>query len=566
MTVDLNNDEKVDVFDYIELRKLFDEWCSLSENYIKIESRFTPVDKSIPLGVHYARPSGSACVIRSVEDLENYLMPYHVMTVDGECVYIDSACQEVLDDLYARYDENFFKNNVLLLNYMTGTSGYEFESVQYEDGTLVIRYYDTTPYGLNWNEPLPPYIAEVAVPKQLWADGDFKWKRVEKPFEAQVKYDYTKAVTVEGVKYASDTSKQPDIITSTDGLNNFISGKFRTGVEMSLKDTYDDEFFENNNLILDMNYKADRDYFYTSVTAEKNECDGITLKYDRQFIDETYYTGNSGIELHQIVVPKYYGISTVVTREKDWLTAVNAPSYSADSCMSLGISLYIDKSNPQCFNTEEELQSYLAEHLSEDDLKNLDTSKFDWANNSVYFWSDVSVSDTDYKLIDVAFDKDENKLVMSRTIWTSCGDIADGFLHFLEVDKEYSGCDLYERDVYVREYTPKCDGKSCIFKCYGSAFMINQYQFNGKNVADIYQLYPVGMVIFGRYEHIGTIEFETDYFPITDGQLTDYTKGDVVFDESDYTFTVEEDTVTIKYKYSADSDWTERTFNTVSAY
>ena len=561
---DLNNDEKVDVFDYIELRKRVEEWCSLSKNDVKIESRFTQVDQSIPLGVKYARPSGSACIIRSVEDLENYLSPYNVMTVDGDCLFIDAACQEVLDDLYARYDDEFFRNNVLLLNYMTGTAGYEFESIKYEDGKLVIKYYDTTPYGLTWYAPLPPYIAEVAVPKDLWADGDFTWKRVEKPFESQVKYDYTKAVTVEGIKYASDTSKQPNIITNTDQLNTLISGKFRTGVEMSLKDTYNDEFFESNNLILDMNYKSERDFFYTSVTAEKNERDEITLKYDRKFINETYFSGNSGIELHQVVVPKYYG-STVVTREKDWLTPVNAPSYSADSCQSLGISLYIDESNPKCFDTEEELQSYLAEHFSEDDLKQLDTSKFDWENNSVYFWSDTNV-DTAYNLIDVAFDKDENQLVMSRTIWTSCGDIADGYLHFLEVDKEYSSCNIYERNVSTSEYTPKHDGKSCIFECYGSAFMINQYQFNGKNVADIYQLYPVGMVRFGRYEYIGTIEFKTDYFPITDGNLTDYTKGDVVFDESDYTFTVKEDSVTIKYKYSADSDWTERTFDTVSAY
>ncbi|MDE7364603.1 MAG: dockerin type I repeat-containing protein [Ruminococcus sp.] len=562
MTVDLNNDKKVDVFDYIELRKRVEEWCSLSKNDVKIESRFTQVDQSIPLGVHYARPSASDCIIRSVEDLEYYLSPYNVMTLDGDCLFIDAACQEVLDDLYARYDDEFFSKNILLLNYMTGTAGYEFESIKYEDGKLVIRYYDTTPYGLHWYEPLPPYIAEVAVPKDLWADGDFTWQRVEKPFESQVKYDYTKAVTVEGIKYASDTSKQPDIITNTDQLNTLISGKFRTGIEMSLKDTYNDEFFESNNLILDMNYKSERDFFYTSVTAEKNERDEITLKYDRHFINETYFTGNSGIELYQVVVPKYYDMSTRVTREKNWLTTVNAPSYSADSCQSLGISLYIDDSNPKCFDTEEELQSYLAEHFSEDDLKQLDTSKFDWENNSVYFWIDINV-DAEYKLIDVAFDKDQNLLVMSRTIWTSCGDVADGYIHFLEVDKEYSGYDVYERDIYVSDNMPKHDGKSCIFECYGSAFMINQYQFNGKNVADIYQLYHVGMVRFGRYEYIGTIEFETDYFPITDGQLTDYTKGDGVFDEGDYTFTVKEDTVTIKYKYSADSDWTERTFDTV---
>lgn len=182
-SADVDNDGKIDIFDYIELRRLVDEWCGLSKNDVKITSRFTQVDVSIPLGVTYARPSSSDCIIRSVKEFEIYLSPCHVMTTGGECFTIEAASQEVSDDFLARYDDEFFANNILLLNYLPGTDSYKFESIQYEDEKLVIRYYDSTPYGLHWAAPLPPYIAEVAVPKTLWADGDVIWKKVEKPSE-----------------------------------------------------------------------------------------------------------------------------------------------------------------------------------------------------------------------------------------------------------------------------------------------------------------------------------------------------------------------------------------------
>lgn len=159
-------------------------WTEVDTPADEIKSRFTRCDKSIPDGVKYGKQDfDSEAVITSVSELKNYFNPYYVMLTTGECVTVEVASQEVIDDYLVRYDEDFFRDNVLLLNYLRDTNSYKFESIQYNDSTLLIEYYDSTPYGLTWHDPLPPYIAEVSIPKKLWADGDVIWKEVEKPSE-----------------------------------------------------------------------------------------------------------------------------------------------------------------------------------------------------------------------------------------------------------------------------------------------------------------------------------------------------------------------------------------------
>lgn len=177
-SADVNFDNRIDVFDYIEIRKMIESSDS------KLEYKFTPCADFILDGVQYGKQDfDSEAVITSVSKLENYFHPYYVMLITGECITVEVASHEVIDDFLLRYDEDFFRNNVLLLNYLRGTVSYEFESVQYENSALVIKYYDTEPDTM-WYQPLPPYIAEVAVPKKLWTDGDVIWEEVEKPFES----------------------------------------------------------------------------------------------------------------------------------------------------------------------------------------------------------------------------------------------------------------------------------------------------------------------------------------------------------------------------------------------
>lgn len=580
VTVDLNHDNSVDVFDYIELKKLVDEWCGISKNNVKIESRFTQVDTSIPPGVIYSRPSGSASIIRSVDDLENYLSPFSVITTGGDCVFIDSASQEVLDDLYARYDEDFFSKNVLLLNYLPGTAGYEFESIKYEGDRLVIKYYDTTPYGLHWAAPLPPYIAEVAIPETLWADCDFDWEEVDPPSEMTVKSDFTNAVTDNAI---TSSYSAPSVVTNPDELNAYLDGRFNTGVEMSLKETYNDAFFESNVVIFDSYYQGYREDWETSVSVGKDEYDNIVLTYDRQFINGFV---DEGLQINQVVIPKEQYNGETVLKEKTWETPVDV-MYRECDLWTIAEMAEIKQTEDaiKCLdkegawvNSDAEMRAYLSECVSDELLEFMFPDELtdetpavtpdlynpyaiNWNNQSVYMWVDSNIIGSTKELIYSACDDEQLTLMTSPDDTIGCE--ASSFLHIVRTDKEQSGKTVVEKSLPTNQGLPHTDGE-CMFMQFGKYIvMVNQYTFGNKNVADIYRVYPRGIVLYGASDYIGTVEFADGYFPVkSDSDFISYGQGDnVIMSAGEYSVTMNDEQLTFKYKYSADSEYTEKTFN-----
>lgn len=583
MTVDLNNDEKVDVFDYIELRRLVDEWCGLSKNDVKITSRFTRVDTSIPLGVTYARPSSSDCIIRSVEELEIYLSPCHVMTTGDECLTIEAASQEVIDDFLARYDDEFFADNILLLNYLPSTAGYEFESIQYEDEKLVIRYYDSTPYGLTWVVPIPPYIAEVVVPKSLWTECSVKWTEAEKPFEITTTSDFTKAYK-DGAITAS--YEKPAIIKSSDELNTYLDGKFNTGVETSLKETYNDEFFNTNAVIIDLYYQGDHDDWVTSVDVRKNDYDSVVFSYDRNYINGFV---DEGIQINQAVVKKSQLQNMSAISKKSWEKKLYDVGYS--EVPYVAVDLYsIAETNgfeiPDCYskdgewiNSAEEMRAYLADVMSDemaeylfpelystDDI-DIDTTLYkpwltNWKRQSVYIWVDNSIIDSEYSLLNSAYNDEQVTLTIGSNVPLSC--MGGGFLHIIRTENQHSGKKVIENNINMSNFMPHTDGESNILQFGEDVVMVNQYTFGNKNVADIYRLHlGGGPVQYSGYDYIGTVEFAEDYFPVKKGyEYISYGSGEnVVMSTGEYKITMGGNQLTITYKYSADSEYTEQTFN-----
>lgn len=567
-TVDINRDGDVDVFDYIELRRLVDEWCGISQNGVKITGRFTQVDTSIPQGVHYSRPSASACTIRSVEDLKYYLSAYSVMTVDGECVFIDAACQEVLDDLYARYDDEFFSHNILLLNYLPGTAGYEFESIKYEDEKLVIRYYDSTPYGLTWTFPLPPYIAEVAVPKTLWADGGYTWERVEQPVEMTIKTDFTNEITDDAI--ISSYSK-PSVITSSGELDEYLDGKFHTGVKMSLKDTYNDEFFADNVLVIDLFYQQYCQDWETSLSVEKdNHNNNIVFTYNRHFIDGFVDTG---IQINQLVIPKEQYHFTDAFKEKSWESFADVSYASYDLCYAAEMNgLEMNDETIKCFSkkgawvsSEEEMYTYLSECMSDEMTELLfpeSSSDFvNWNRYSVYMWVDSDIIGSEKSLVNSAQTDDKLNITLSNVQPLSC--YGGSFLHIIRTSRVYSGKAVSIDSINMNDDMPHTDGKSNILQFGADAVMVNQYTFGNKNVADIYRLYTGGgPVQFSGYKYIGTVELDEGYQLVKQSSYISYESDEnIIMSTGDYQITINGGQLTIKYKYSDDSEYTEQTFD-----
>ncbi len=556
INVDINRDNEVDIFDYIELKKIFEKQYGLdTENPTKIESKITPVDSAIPLGVIYAPPSSvREAVISSVEELEYYLSPYNVITTDGECVFIDVASQEFIDDMLARYNDEFFNKNVLLLNYLPEHS--EFESIKYEGEQLVIKYYKTD--YISTDEPTPPYIAEVAVPKGLWADSCI-WEETEKSsVELAVKSDFTNAITSNAIKSAYST---PVLIKNAEELDTYLDGKFHAGVELSLKETYNDEFFAENMLVIDLYYQHSEDDWETYLTAEKDVDSNIVLTYSREFINGFVDTG---IQINQIVFPKDQYCASI--SKKSWRTPAEVSYTSVDLFTLSEINNFETEyglsKKGEWVNSAEEMRSYLSECVSGEMLEYLlNQYSADWESESVYMWIDSDVIGSSENLIDSAISDNRLELTLSKYQPLSC--ITGDFLHIIRTDKIYSGKSVDVKSINTNELMPRIDGEYSITQFGTDIVMVNQYTFGDKNIADIYRLYPGGgPAEFSGYDYIGTIELANGYSITDDSEnITFASNNDIFMDASRYSIKISGDKLTISYKYSADSDITEKTFD-----
>lgn len=188
-SADVDNDGKIDIFDYIEMRKMVDAWCDLSKNNVEITCTFTRCAFSVVDPMQYFKYEfDSEAVITSVSELKRYLSPLSVIATTGECIFYEVVSEEVYNDYLERYTDEFFAKNVLLVKFLQGVDEYTLVSAQYDTSgkytCFEIQYYDSSDPNVMYFNPLPPYIAEVAVPKKLWIDGDVIWEEVEKPFES----------------------------------------------------------------------------------------------------------------------------------------------------------------------------------------------------------------------------------------------------------------------------------------------------------------------------------------------------------------------------------------------
>ncbi|MDE5855301.1 MAG: hypothetical protein K2H19_09630, partial [Ruminococcus sp.] len=531
----------------------------------EIKSRFTRCAESISTGVQYGKqPFDSEAIITSVSELENYFQPYYVMLTTGKCVTVEVASQEVIDDYLARYNENFFKNNVLLLNYLHDVNKYEFESIQYEDSALVIKYYDATPYGLTWNQPLPPYIAEVEVPKTLWKDSDVIWEEVDQPLETTIKTDFTNEITDSAI---TSSYSKPAVITSPEELDAYLDSKFHSGVKMSLKDTYNNEFFENNVLILDLYYQQYHEGWETSLSVEKDNYNNIVLTYDRTLIDGWV---DYGMQINQVIIPKEQYHFTDVLKEKTWETPVDVSYVNFDLHQIVEMNQWNYEAvksytkEGEWINSTEEMNTYLTECMSDEMIEFLSPSfsSIDWDKKSLYIWIDSDVIGSSHRLINSAETDDKINLTLSSNQPLSC--MGGSFLHMITTNKSESGKSVSINNINMNDGMPHTDGESVILQFGYDTVMVNQYTFGNKNVADIYRMHiGGGPAMWSGYDYIGTVEFAEDYFPVKrDSAYISYAEGEkIVMETGEYKITIEGEQLTISYKYSADSEYTEQTFD-----
>lgn len=516
---DVNDDGNADIFDFILMRQMVET----ADN--QITKTFTRCAISLPDGMHYGKqPGQEEAVITSVSELKEYFQPNFVLLTTGECIIIEVASQEVIDDYLARYDKNFFDNNVLCLKFLRGTDRYTYQSVQYDDSSLVIKYYDATDPNLHWTVPLPPYIAEVAVPMNLWADGDVVWEEVEPPFTPSIKEDFISAINDSAIEFAvSDNS--PAVIQNTVELESFIDGKFGYGVEKSLKATYTDEYFEENVLILDLYYQGYTNRWQTEVTVNK-EYGKIDLMYDKSI--EAVGFADSVIKLTQVTVPLEQYHREDVVRVKTWETPIKA-SHREFDLFSISQISKVDQPFLQIdglwVSSYEEFESLFKEALVPEiyEIVNFSAENIDWSKQSAYIWVDSNIVESTHKLLSAANGENGLDLKFASKQPLSC--MGGDFLHIVTVDKRFEGSNVTTDSINFNNDYPRTGGETKVLPIgdYYSQILIDQYTFGNENTADVYRLFPGGGPSpFNGYQYLGSIDLPEGFYAFS--SLEDYTE------------------------------------------
>ena len=289
LNADINSDGSADIFDMCLLRK---KLISESGGFTKTVSDLQYSDE-----IH-SDPHES--YILSVHDLYGYFSPLSVITVDGDCFDVPTYTDEDIEKYTKIYDEEFFKNNILLLKTESKPDGGEnnIGNVYYSGDHIKAEFYQTYS-GERTNSYEDHFqLLQVVIPRALDIAKGFDWVYRYPDARAEVTSDLTREVSTDCWN-AAIYGTNPKYFSFKSAFDKWIEGKFHSAVEKSLKNKYNEGFFARNDLVIDLNALDHKKMTITpkaEVTANK-----VTLTYSREYTDSPI---SDGVYITQAVIPK----------------------------------------------------------------------------------------------------------------------------------------------------------------------------------------------------------------------------------------------------------------------
>lgn len=196
------------------------------------------------------RGNGYSAIVRNSDELRNYLAT----------LYENNKVEQYLN----QYNDSYFKDNVLALNAVMQSGGTEnklsVSDLNMSDTEINI----TTEWHMNEVEPsvISLCLIKVNIPKYMYVKQDINWNinressSVDNQATAEIDWRYYNFIgsndyndgLVEGVwknEYSDNW-----IITNTEELQNTFSDIYDENVIEEYREKYNDEFFDNNVLLL----------------------------------------------------------------------------------------------------------------------------------------------------------------------------------------------------------------------------------------------------------------------------------------------------------------------------
>ena len=215
--------------------------------------------------------------------------------------------------------------------------------------------------------------------------------------------------------------------------------------------------------------------------------------------------------------------------------------------------------DPKWVSTQEELDEYLGECLTEEavELLNLKLN-----GHTAYVWLDNDIIGAEHKLLSSYVSREEKAVELNIVTREPFGDIGGSFLHILYTSGDLKGYSVNIRNFNIDENYPTFD-KFPIEIDFGDdsrsdsrTLFVNQYSFGDAYSADLYLTHMGGGPIrYRSYEYLGTIELSPDYEPFSGEYTTaeDENGGCIVTGEG-FTLIYSDGILKVSCKTSPDSE------------
>ncbi|MBQ8515420.1 MAG: hypothetical protein IJ496_08470 [Ruminococcus sp.] len=387
--------------------------------------------------------------------------------------------------------------------------------------------------------------------------------------------DITKAVTWQGWNAA--LIDIPFVITSPEQLDNTITPFFRDAVVRSLKTTYDEAFFEQNVLFLDLRPAHAYD---DAVVIDDVFYQNGDLQIEYAYM-ETNCVYPEGTEYEEYVLISQVSLPREQYHENEVVWSVQGTEEIHGTYHSMGLSdiSYLcgdeavdwDSFNDWregegvCITSFQELTEILSGFMTEKGVaffQDMYPESF-FKAKVLYLYPEAEFEGTEKYAWNITKSGDLITVDVKRTEGGGC--LVDDFLGQLTLDKETArnarigfrtftpGDGMDRGDLLYYEVPNECDVAADYCP---SALAVHQYSFLGESNIDFYWCYPTGMDLFGDIAVLECAETESGFLPFDD-QTYNWTAdsdGNIVYAGSHYEIIFKTDGAEVRVRTSEQSD------------
>ncbi|MDE6004878.1 MAG: dockerin type I repeat-containing protein [Oscillospiraceae bacterium] len=331
--------------------------------------------------------------------------------------------------------------------------------------------------------------------------------------QAETRVDITSAVNSSA--WESATSDESYVIKSVQELNEIISSMFHAGVVRELNQIYNETFFENNVLFLDLEALN----FDSGCTLEITNCaynseNQLEILCQKTPASETAYS-EPKIIIWQVAIPKdqYHENKVVWNRKYSNAKTIDKSidfEYKTDELFDDLLS-NADFEGSALITTYDELTEFLGKYLKEEKLAEYQALYSDefFESKSVYLQIDGRISDecTAWRVTERIAEDNIKHISIDFKKYESYGCEIMLYLNQVIIDKVENTCvvdetnisffldNFFDGKVYYYDI-PKTFWESKNFWAIG----INIYQFGDEKEIAIYKVRPAGIVQYGYHE------------------------------------------------------------------